>query len=85
MSANFRVWHIPQVPGEPFEVETQHLHEAVSIKGILANYDSFQFKNNIKGDYCNVSGIQEFNIAGQEWCDLDEDEIEELLNKELGF
>ncbi|EGJ6623266.1 superinfection exclusion protein [Salmonella enterica] len=54
----FRVWHIPQVPGVAFHVEVPTFEEAQRLKNALADYDLFQFNNNIKPDYCNASGIQ---------------------------
>ena len=57
-SVKLRVWHIPQVPGKPFHVEVDSVAEGVKICGILADYDSFQYENRIKPDYCNANGLQ---------------------------
>lgn len=53
-----RVWHIPQIPMKPFIVEVGSLGEAVNMLNTLANYDLFQYENNIKPDYCNINGLQ---------------------------
>jgi hypothetical protein len=60
-----RVWHIPQVPMKPFHVEVKSIREAKLILDALAFYDIFQFKNNIKPDYCNAAGLEVFE--GGEW------------------
>lgn len=86
----FRVWHIPQVPGKAFHVEVKTFEEAERLKSALADYDLFQFNNNIKPDYCNASGIQVYqhDITDEEmvemelddrWVDIDKDEVEEYL------
>lgn len=61
-AGDMKVWWIPQVPGKGFEVEISSLEEGVKIMEVLANYDAFQFENNIKPDYCNAGGIRV-------WCD----------------
>lgn len=70
-----RVWHIPQVPGKPFIVEVETIAEGVKIQDLLARYDAFQFEENIKPDYSNVSGIERWNERDREWEEVDEDEI----------
>lgn len=52
-----RVWWIPQVPGRPFHVDVRDVSEGVKIMDVLADYDAFQFENNIKPDYCNAGGL----------------------------
>lgn len=54
----YRVWHIPQVPGKAFTPEVPSYAEAKRLQDILAEYDLFQFHNNIKPDYANASGVQ---------------------------
>ena len=67
-----RVWHIPQIPGEPFHVVVETPQEAVKIMNILAIYDEFQFNHNIKPDYSSVAGLEIFEDG--EWCEwYDED------------
>lgn len=68
----FKVWHIPQVPGKPFEIYCETLEEAASMVQVLAEYDKFQLENNIKPDYANINGVcfLEDNGEGElEWFD----------------
>jgi len=58
-----KVWWIPQVPGRPFEFDVQSVQEGVKVMDILAEYDAFQFENNIKPDYCNAGGINVFDTT----------------------
>lgn len=62
-----RVWHIPQVPGTPFYVDVATVDEAMKILVVLAYYDCFQFEHNIKPDYSNASGLEEWHDDVQEW------------------
>lgn len=62
-----RVWHIPQIPGTPFTVEVSSVKEGVLLMNALAQYDIFQFENNIKPDYCNANGLEVFEDG--EWTD----------------
>lgn len=76
-----RVWHNPQVPGPAFRIAVKSIDEAVLVLNSLAFYDLFQFENNIKGDYCNVQGLEVFEDG--EWFDwYDEesgDEIKDVI------
>lgn len=67
----YRVWHIPQVPMKAFYYEVPDLATAKILVEALALYDIFQYENNVKGDYCNVSGIQQWEDG--EWSDVDEE------------
>jgi hypothetical protein len=55
-----RVWWIPQVPGNPFYVNVQTIREGVLVMDTLSAYDLFQFLHNIKGDYANAGGLEQF-------------------------
>ena len=78
---DLKVWWIPQVPGKPFEVPVSSVDEARKLLDVLADYDAFQFKNNIKPDYCNAGGLVVYEIEHvdgmehrRDWVDwLDED------------
>lgn len=71
-----RVWHIPQVPGEPFIVNVSGPEEARKILDILADYDLFQFENRIKPDYTNVGGLEVFDRGEWvEWYDCEDQDI----------
>lgn len=56
--SKLRVWHIPQVPGKRFIVAVDSVEEGVKLMDTLADYDNFQYENNIKPDFCNVNGLQ---------------------------
>lgn len=61
------VWHIPQVPGPAFKVPVASPEEGKKILTVLAAYDSFEFGQNVKGDYSNAGGLLDEN--GDEWED----------------
>lgn len=73
MMNKLRVWHIPQVPGKAFHVHVNTVDEAVLVMNALANYDLFQYNNNIKGDYCNVSGLEMYDesLTEEDLVDMD--------------
>jgi len=73
-----RVWWIPQVPGTPFHVEVKDIEQATFLMKVLADYDDFQYKNNIKPDYSNVGGLEVFNKEDQEWEDWDDDDGDDI-------
>ena len=75
-----RVWHIPQVPGKPFRVEVNTIHEAMIVLKVLANYDIFQFENKIKPDYCNAAGLEVYrNGEWEEWSSEEGDCIDDVM------
>lgn len=65
--AKLRVWHIPQIPCKAFHVEVSSPEDAIKILTTLANYDLFQLENNIKPDYSNAQGLEEWNEEEKEW------------------
>lgn len=73
---DLRVWHIPQIPGKPFYVPVDSISEGKKVIGILADYDMFQYKNNIKPDYANMSGLERFEMDEEDadWFDVEEEE-----------
>ena len=78
--SQFKVWWIPQIPGQPFEVSCgTHLDRAEWLTDVLANYDLFQYENRIKPDYANAGGVCGFQDG--EWVDIDEDELAELQGR----
>lgn len=79
-----RVYWIPQVPMKPFHVDIESIEMGVRIMDILADYDCFQYYNNVKGDYCNVGGIEMFEDGEWfSWYDEESgyDEPREYLNE----
>jgi hypothetical protein len=67
-----KVWWIPQVPAAPFEALVPDLATAAAILDVLADYDAFQFRTNVKGDYCNAGGLMV--LRDGEWEDWDDPE-----------
>ncbi|HEA1420265.1 TPA: hypothetical protein RVE58_001342 [Escherichia coli] len=43
---------------KPFIVEVASVEEGVRLMDALADYDAFQYDNNIKPDYCNANGLE---------------------------
>jgi hypothetical protein len=74
--AKFRAWYIPQVPMHPFEVERPTAVEAQAALDLITNFSIFEFDNNIKPDYSDAGGVEEWDEAAQEWFDADIDEEE---------
>lgn len=78
------VWWIPQIPMKPFCVDVRTPREGKLLLTTLADYDIFQFENNIKPDYSNAGGLNV--LEDGEWCDwydedgrgIDEIELDEL-------
>lgn len=79
---DLRVWHIPQVPGLPFNASITSIEDGRRIIVILDEYDRFQYRNNIKPEYISVNGIQRYSedidgeLGGAGWIDIDDDELE---------
>jgi len=69
VNGGLRVWWIPQVPMKSFYFEIRRIEEGVILCRALARYDEFQFKNNIKPDFCNAGGIEIFENG--EWNGID--------------
>lgn len=80
----FKVWHIPQIPMKPFEVEVASYSEAEKVMNVLADYDLFQYENKVKGDYVNAQGIMMTHpeLTDGEWADIDPLTAEEYGWKE---
>ena len=82
IEGDLRVWWIPQVPMEAFYVPIKNIDEAKLLIHTLADYDIFQFKNNIKPDYSNTGGLQKYN--GTEWEEYEDDDersIDEIMGQ----
>ena len=73
---NLRVWHIPQVPMEPFRINVKSIEDAVLLLKTLWAYDIFQFENKIKPDYSNASGLEQFD--GKEWSEYLNEEGDDI-------
>jgi len=73
---DLRVWWIPQVPGECFYTPVTSIKEAALLLDMLARYDMFQLKNDIKSDYSNAGGLTVFDNG--EWIDWEDDSGEDI-------
>jgi hypothetical protein len=83
VAGSLRVWHVPQVPMEPFHVPVRNVAQAKFVLKILADYDRFQFEKKVKPDYSNVAGLEVYFAGGwQEWYDNDEHDIGTLMSEE---
>jgi hypothetical protein len=60
----------------PFYVSVTSIDEAAKILVTLAEYDLFQYANNIKPDYSNAGGLEIFD--GNEWTGWENDEYEDI-------
>ena len=58
---DLRVWWVPQVPMQPFHFPVPDLRSGVMLMDALAKYDAFQFEHNVKPDYCNAGGIEQWS------------------------
>jgi hypothetical protein len=75
---DLRVWWIPQVPMKAFTFDVASLLEAKVLLEALAEYDGFQFENNIKPDYANAGGLSVFIGSEDDWCDWYSSEGDEI-------
>jgi hypothetical protein len=83
MSEQLKVWWIPQIPGASFEVPVESVDQAKKILTVLADYDTFQYENRIKGDYCNAGGL--VTLEDGEWVDWESEDgysIDEVMREE---
>jgi len=81
--SKLRVWWIPQVPMRAFRVDVDSVDEGVKLMTVLADYDAFQYDNNIKPDYSNIGGLEMFDTQDTtdspegSWCNWYDDETDE--------
>lgn len=76
--AHFHVWWVPQVPGRPFIFDVPGIEEGILLCQALAEYDIFQFENNIKPDFANAGGMSYRLTEADEWEDFDPDDPDEV-------
>lgn len=72
---SLRVAHFPQIPCKPFLVPVSTVREGVAVMDLLASYDLFQYRNNIKGDYSNASVLEMLDEG--EWISWSNDETDD--------
>jgi len=75
-----RVWWKPQIPmNNSFHIEVATPQEAKKMLYILADYDLFQLKENIKPDFSNAGGLEVFEDGEwSEWHSEDGEDIDEV-------
>lgn len=61
------VWWIPQVPMKSFRVDVPNVESGALILKTLADYDLFQYDNDVKGDYSNAGGLDEWDENENDW------------------
>jgi len=81
-NGQLKVWWKPQVPMKSFEVLVDNLKEAHLLLDVLAEYDLFQLKHKIKGDYCNVGGLLIWDETIDE--DVPSDKWTDWVDEETG-
>ncbi|MBH9579747.1 hypothetical protein [Inhella proteolytica] len=90
---DLRVWWVPQVPMKAFYAPVDSVAMGAKLLEVLANYDIFQFENNVKPDYCNAGGLQRWCADSdgegapgwEEWYDEEtgEEDPEEWLKQQV--
>lgn len=81
---DLRVWWIPQIPMKPFTVHVETLAEAKLLLTTLADYDKFQFENQVKPDYSNAGGLKVFEEGEWvDWCSDDGEDIDGIQGLRL--
>jgi hypothetical protein len=66
------VWWVAQVPMEPIKIPVPDAKTGAMILNVLAEYDAYQYLNDVKPDYCNAGGLIEW--TGTSWDDWMDDE-----------
>lgn len=80
-----RVWWIPQIPTDnPMYIPVKDVEQAKFTLRLLADYDRYQYENNIKPDYSNAGGL-EVEDDRQGWVEWDDEfgsTIDEVMDEE---
>jgi hypothetical protein len=73
---DLRVWWIPQIPMSAFHVDVETVEQGRWLCDVLADYDTFQLENNVKPDYSNAGGVQQYEIIDGlgDWYDVDDED-----------
>lgn len=69
----YRVWHIPNVPGNAFHQEVRSLEEAKLLLMTLARYDLYLGDDLVDN---NAQGLEECSDSGGDWTEWHSDEDE---------
>lgn len=81
VEGDLKVFYAPQVPMKAFEVKAIDLPDAVRVLSIITNFSIFEYENKIKPDYSDYGGVVRYEADGEggfEWCDVDQDELDEF-------
>lgn len=76
---DLRVYYIPQIPMNAFEVDVPDLATALLVLDALRTFSYFEYANRVKPDYADAGGIQRYEEDiddGYDWFDVDDDELE---------
>lgn len=78
---DLKIWWIPQVPMKAFTFRVPDLRTAQQMLDVLAQYDLFQWRNDVKPDYSNAGGLQVFEDGEwTDWYSEDGDDFDEVIN-----
>ncbi len=66
--------------GNPFYVEVPDVDTAKLVLRTLWSYDSYQYENDIKPDYCNASGLECHNAETDEWEEWSDEDGEQIVD-----
>ncbi len=83
-NGDFRIWHIPQVPGKGFYFPVTTPRQGKIVLGILAQYDLFLLHNRHRVDYANAAGLEVMEDGEWvEWENENGDDIDSIPIDEL--
>lgn len=80
---SIRVWYIPQVPMEAFEVDVPDFATAQLVLNVLGKFSYFEYAHRVKPDYADAGGIHRYENdgdGGMGWFEVDEYELEEAAD-----
>lgn len=86
-NGDLRVWWISQIPMSTFTIPVEDLKQASFLLDVLANYDKFQYENNIKPDYSNAGGLSIWDEnffdedTGECWAEWEDEESGESFDE----
>lgn len=81
-------WWVPQVPMKPFEMPIKDIEQGELLMNAFAEYDLFQYENNIKHDSCNAGGVSRWEDNGEggfgwfDWTNEDGENIDEIRSRQ---
>ncbi|WIW70926.1 hypothetical protein [Anaerosinus gibii] len=69
-----RVCHVPPTACNPFIIDVANLKEAKKIMDTLAEYDKFQYENNLPQNSSSTSTLEEYSECEKKWIDWCDEE-----------